>query len=220
MLITGFPAGSFQANCYVIAAERGGEALVVDPGEDASDELESVLAEYRLRPVAVLLTHGHLDHVASAAKVADAAKIPAYLHADDDYMLDDPLAALSPEAGMMLAGMDLTGLRPEVVLTLSDVRELRLAGLTLQVDHTPGHTGGGVVYRIAADGDRPEVLLTGDTLFAGSIGRTDLPGGSTEQLMTSITTHLLTREDDAVVLPGHGPTSTIGDERRRNPFLT
>lgn len=220
MFIAGFPAGSFQANCYVIAAERGGAALVVDPGEDAWERLASVLAEHQLRPVAVLLTHGHLDHVASAAKIADAAGIPTYLHGDDDYMLDDPLAALSPQAGAALAGMDLTGLRPDAVLTLTDVGELQLAGLTLRVDHTPGHTGGGVVYRIAADGERPEVLLTGDTLFAGSVGRTDLPGGSTDQLMASIATHLLTRGDDAVVLPGHGPTSTIGDERRSNPFLT
>lgn len=220
MFIAGFPAGSFQANCYVIGGERGGDALVVDPGQDASERLSSVLAEHRMRPVAVLLTHGHLDHVASAAAVADAAGIPAYLHGADDYMLDDPLAALSPGAGVMLAGMDLTGLRPDTVLTLTDVEELRLAGLTLQIDHTPGHTGGGVVYRIGADGDRPEVLLTGDTLFAGSIGRTDLPGGSTEQLMASIATQLLTRGDEAVVLPGHGPTSTIGDERRSNPFLT
>lgn len=222
MFIAGFPVGSFQANCYVIGGERGGDALVVDPGEDASERLTSVLAEHRMRPVAVLLTHGHLDHIASAAEVADAAGIPAYLHGDDDYMLDDPLAALSPGARTMLAGMDLTGLRPDAVLTLTDVGELRLAGLTLQIDHTPGHTGGGVVYRIAAagDGDRPEVLLTGDTLFAGSVGRTDLPGGSEEQLMASIATHLLTRGDEAVVLPGHGPTSTIGDERRSNPFLT
>jgi hydroxyacylglutathione hydrolase len=220
VFIAGFPAGSFQANCYVIGAERGGDALVVDPGENASERLASVLAEHHLRAVAVLLTHGHLDHIASAAKVADGAGIPAYLHGDDDYMLDDPLAALSPEAGVMLAGMDLTGLRPDALLTLTDVSELRLGGLTLQVDHTPGHTAGGVVYRIGAEGDRPEVLLTGDTLFAGSIGRTDLPGGSIQQLMASITTHLLTRGDDAVVLPGHGPTSTIGAERRSNPFLT
>lgn len=219
MFIAGFPTGSFQANCYVIGVERGGAALVVDPGENAADRLAEVLAEHGLHPVAVLLTHGHIDHMASAAQVADAAGIPAYLHGDDEYMLDDPLAGLSPQAGAVLAGMDLTGLRPDAVLSLSGVGELRLADLTIQVDHTPGHTGGGVVYRFAADGERPEVLLTGDTLFKGSVGRTDLPGGSTDQLMESIATHLLTRADTAIVLPGHGPSSDIGYERRHNPHL-
>ena len=219
VFIAGFPAGSFQANCYVIGAERGGDALVVDPGEAAAERLADVLREHDLHPVAVLLTHGHLDHMASAAQVCGEADIPAYLHDADDYMLDDPLAGLSDQLRGALAGLDLTGLRPGTVNSLTDVAELELAGLRLSVDHTPGHTGGSVVYRFAADGDRPEILLTGDTLFAGSVGRTDLPGGSTEQLMASIGRHLLTRPDDAVVLPGHGPTSTIGDERRTNPFL-
>ncbi len=180
----------------------------------------SVLDENGMHAVAVLLTHGHLDHVASAARVCDAAGIPAYLHGADEYMLDDPLAALSPELRGALAGLDVSGLRPAQVATLTDVGELTLAGLTLCVDSTPGHTEGSVVFRFPADGDRPEVLLTGDTLFAGSVGRTDLPGGSTEQLLASIEVQLLTRGDDAVVLPGHGPTSTIGAERARNPFLS
>lgn len=220
MFIAGFPAGSFQANCYVIGADRGGDAIVVDPGEGAAEQLQGVLDEHSMRAVAVLLTHGHLDHMASAAQVCAAADIPAYLHGADDYMLDDPLAGLSPELRAALAGMDLSGLRPAEVSTLSEVGELTLAGLRLSVDHTPGHTGGSVVFRFGAAVDRPEVLLTGDTLFAGSVGRTDLPGGSTDQLMASIATHLLTRRDDAVVLPGHGPTSTIGAERAGNPFLT
>lgn len=220
MFIAGFPAGSFQANCYVIATERGRDALVVDPGEGAAERLGDVLREHELRPVAVLLTHGHLDHTASAAQVCREADIPAYLHGADDYMLDDPLAGLSPQLRDALVGLDLTGLRPATVNSLTEVTQLELAGLTFQVDHTPGHTGGSVVYRFGPDGDRPEILLTGDTLFAGSVGRTDLPGGSTEQLMESIVQHVLTRPDDGVVLPGHGPTSTIGDERRTNPFLT
>jgi hydroxyacylglutathione hydrolase len=193
--------------------------LVVDPGQDAFDQLQTVVREHRLRPIAVLLTHGHLDHTASAGQVCANLDIPAYLHGADDFMLDDPLAGLSPELAAMLAGMDFTGLRPDTVTTLSGVAELELAGLRVQVDHTPGHTAGSVVYRFAAADDRPEVLLTGDTLFAGSVGRTDLPGGSTEQLMDSIVERLLTRGDDSVVLPGHGPASTIGAERRANPFL-
>ena len=220
MIITGFPAGSFQANCYVLAAEQGGDAVVVDPGEGAGDRVAAVLTEYRLRPVAVLLTHGHLDHIASAAQICAAAAIPAHLHGADDAMLDDPLAALTPELRSALTGMDLDGLRPARVQTLTGVGTLELAGLRIGVHHTPGHTQGSVVFSLAATADRPEVLLTGDTLFAGSVGRTDLPGGSTEQLLESIAAELLCRADDAVILPGHGPTSTIGAERAANPYLT
>lgn len=219
MLIAGFPAGSFQANCYVIGVEPGSDAVVVDPGEDAAGQLASILREHRMRPVAVLLTHGHLDHIASAAQVCARAGVPAYLHGEDDYMLDDPLAGLSSQLRSALAGMDLGGLRPAEVVSLTGVTDLQLAGLHLAVDHAPGHTGGSVVYRFAATDDRPEVMLTGDTLFAGSVGRTDLPGGSTAQLMMSIADKLLSRPDEAVILPGHGPTSTIGAERAGNPFL-
>ncbi len=220
MLIAGFPAGAFQANCYLLAAHAGAEAVVVDPGQDATERLHALCAEHRLHPVAVLLTHGHLDHTATAAQVCAAADdISAYLHGADEYMLDDPAAGLSPELRGVLQGLDLTGLRPRSVRTLTGVTELQLAGLNFQVDHTPGHTGGSVVYRIASDGDRPEVLLTGDTLFAGTVGRTDLPGGSYQQLLESVAGKLLSRPDDAVVLPGHGLSSTIGAERVGNPFL-
>ena len=178
MLIAGFPAGSFQANCYVLAVEPGGPCVVVDPGQDALARLEPLLAEHRLRPVAALLTHGHLDHTASVGEFCRGLDVPAYIHPDDEYMLDDPLAALSLELRAALAGMPMGGLRPPTVLALTDRLTPELAGLPLTVDHVPGHTGGSVVFRLAGEGDRPEVLLTGDTLFAGSIGRTDLPGGS------------------------------------------
>jgi len=220
VLIAGFPAGSFQANCYVLAAEPGGPCVVVDPGQDAIARLEPLLAEHGLRPAAVILTHGHLDHTASAGEFCRGLDVPAYLHPDDEYMLDDPLAALSAELRAALAGMPIAGLRPPTVLALTDLLTPGLADLPLIIDHTPGHTGGSVVLRLAGDGDRPEVLLTGDTLFAGSIGRTDLPGGSEAQELGSIHDRLLTRPDDAVVLPGHGPSSTIGAEKAGNPFLT
>lgn len=218
MLIAGFPSGSFQANCYVVAVAAGSECLVVDPGEGAAGPLQDLLDTHRLTPAAVLLTHGHLDHVASAAEVCRAADVPAHLHAADDPLLDDPLSGLSPEFAAALAGFPLDDLRPPEVLALED--GLTLAGLTIAVDHTPGHTPGSVVFRIAGADGRPEVLLTGDTLFAGSVGRTDLPGGSWEELQRSLASALLSRPDDAVVLPGHGGTSTIGAERAGNPFLT
>ncbi len=220
MLIAGFPAGSFQANCYLIALEPGSECIVVDPGEDASAQLAAVVAEHRLRPVAAVLTHGHLDHAASLQEVCRTYDMPGYVHESDEYMLDDPLAALSDQFRAVMAGMPIPAMRPAELRYLAEGDVLSLAGLSVQIDHTPGHTQGGVVLRLAAAADGPEILLTGDTLFAGSIGRTDLPGGSTDQLLLSIKTKLLTRDDDAFVLPGHGPTSTIGDERKSNPFLT
>ena len=220
MLIAGFPAGSFQANCFVVAPEAGGQCVVIDPGEDAADRLQTLLDEHRLTPVAVLLTHGHLDHMASAAAICRAADIPAYIHPADEYMLDDPMAALSAELRAALAGMPKDGFRPDQVLPLADLLEPGLADLPLTVDHLPGHTGGSVVYRFAGDGERPEILFTGDTLFAGSIGRTDLPGGSMDQELASIADRVLSRADDAVVLAGHGPATTVGNERTSNPFLT
>ena len=220
MLIAGFPAGSFQSNCFVVAQEAGAPCVVIDPGEDAAERLQTVLDEHRLTPVAVLLTHGHLDHMASAAAICRAADIPVYIHPADEYMLDDPMAALSAELRAALAGMPKDGFRPDQVLPLADLLEPGLADLPLTVDHLPGHTGGSVVYRFAGDGDRPEILFTGDTLFAGSIGRTDLPGGSMDQELASIADRVLSRADDAVVLAGHGPATTVGNERTSNPFLT
>lgn len=222
MLIAGFPAGSFQANCYLLAPAAGGQCLVVDPGENAIEPLRQLLDQHALTAAAVLLTHGHLDHIASAAEFCRTAEIPAYLHAADEHLLDDPMSGLNDSIRSMLAGFPLDQLRPPEVRGFSD--ELEAAGLRLFVDHTPGHTPGSVVFRFAAGGadgaDRPEVLLTGDTLFAGSVGRTDLPGGSWDVLADSIRRMLLSRPDDAVILPGHGRTSTIGAERTGNPFLT
>ncbi|WP_188944253.1 MBL fold metallo-hydrolase [Nakamurella endophytica] len=216
MLIAGFPAGAFQANCYVVARAAGGPCLVVDPGQDAAARVREMLSAHRLRPAAVLLTHGHLDHVASAAELCRAADVAAHLHPGDDTMLDDPLGALSPDLRHLFAGLDVSDLRPPEVRPLD--ADLEVAGMSVAVDHTPGHTPGSVVLRLAADGDRPEILFTGDTLFAGSVGRTDLPGGSAAELTRSLQV-LAGRPEGAVVLPGHGPTTTIGDERRGNPSL-
>jgi hydroxyacylglutathione hydrolase len=220
VLIAGFPAGSFQANCYVLAVHPGGPCVVVDPGQDALPGLDQLLAEHQLQPSAVLLTHGHLDHLASAAALCRRDDVPCYLHPADEYMLDDPLAALSPELRAALTGLPVDGLRPDVVIGLADLAEPALAGLPLTVDHVPGHTGGSMVFRLAGEGDRPEILLTGDTLFAGSIGRTDLPGGNAAQELLSIRDRILSRADDTVVLPGHGPATSVGAERAGNPFLT
>jgi hydroxyacylglutathione hydrolase len=217
VLVAGFPAGSFATNCYVLASGPREACLVVDPGQDAVEPLEAVLAEHRLTPVAVLLTHGHFDHTFSVAPVCDGHDVPAFIHPDDREMLADPMKGLSREALAFFGGR-LEMREPREVRTLDDGGVLDLAGLTLRVDHTPGHTPGSVVFSTATvEGD--EVILAGDTLFAGSIGRTDLPGGDHATMLRSLRDKLLTRDDAAHVLPGHGPTTTIGRERASNPFL-
>lgn len=217
MLVAGFPAGSFQTNCYVVASAAGESCIVVDPGQDAVEPLEALLAEHRLTPVAVLLTHGHFDHTFSVSPVCDGHDVPAFIHPEDRELLADPMKGLSREAATFFGGrIELR--EPREVRALDDGADLTLAGLTLRVDHTPGHTRGSVVFRTPTE-DGVEVIIAGDTLFAGSIGRTDLPGGDHAQMLASLRDKLLVREDSAVVLPGHGPTTTIGRERLSNPFL-
>jgi hydroxyacylglutathione hydrolase len=220
VLVAGFPAGSFQTNCYVVAPGPGEACVVVDPGQDAVDPLEALLAEHRLTPVAVLLTHGHFDHTFSVSPVCDGHDVPAFIHPEDRAMLADPMKGLSREAAAFFGGR-LELREPKAVEELTDGRDLALAGLTLRVGHTPGHTRGSVVFStdtVTSSGDGVEVILAGDTLFAGSIGRTDLPGGDFAQMQESLRTFLL-RDDSAVVLPGHGPTTTVGRERATNPYL-
>ncbi len=215
MLVTGFPAGVFGTNCYVVAPGPGTECIVIDPGQDATELVRSVVDEHRLKPVAVVLTHGHLDHVWSVVPVCDGYDIPAYLHPSDRAMLADPLSWHGPQIGAMIQG--LTFAEPAEVAELTDGTELALAGVRLTVRHAPGHTRGSVVFELAHP-DVP-VLLSGDLLFAGSIGRTDLPGGSYEQILDSLARVCLPLADETVVLSGHGPQTTIGQERASNPYL-
>ncbi|MCE6996654.1 MBL fold metallo-hydrolase [Saccharothrix sp. S26] len=217
MLVIGFPTGALQANCYVLAAGAGEACVVVDPGQDAAEPIAEALREHRLSPVAVLLTHGHFDHAFSVAPVCDGNDIPAWIHPDDRGMLADPLKGISAQS-MAFFGGNLEMREPREVRELADGVELDLAGLRLTVDHTPGHTGGSVMFRAGTE-EGGRLVLSGDTLFAGSIGRTDLPGGNHREMLTSLRTKVLTLADDTVVLPGHGPTTTIGRERASNPFL-
>lgn len=216
MLVDGFPSGSFAANCFVLAPGPGEACVVIDPGQDAEEQLAERLRKHRLTPVAVLLTHGHFDHVFAVAPVCDGNDIPAWIHPSDRHMLADPLRGISPEA-LALFGGRLQLREPREVRELSDGALLELAGLRLTVDHTPGHTGGSVVFH--AGTEQARLLFAGDTLFAGSIGRTDLPGGDYQQIMESLRAKVLPLADDTVVLPGHGPATTIGRERAANPFL-
>ena len=228
MLVAGFPAGAFAANCYIVAPAPGEECVIIDPGQDAQPGIEEILAEHRLRPAAVLLTHGHIDHVWSVAPVCGAKGIPAYVHPDDRAMLSDPARGLPLGAGQQLfGGLEFT--EPDDVKELSDGMTLSLVGLEIVVDHAPGHTEGSVTFRLPAGTPSTaqgkskidvDVVFSGDLLFAGSIGRTDLPGGDYPTILRSLARVCLTLPDETVVLSGHGPQTTIGAERRTNPFLT
>ena len=222
MLVRGFPAGSFGTNCYVVAPGEGTECVVIDPGQDATRGVEDLLREHRLKPVAVLLTHGHIDHMWSVVPVCGAHGVPAYVHPDDRDLLSDPAKGLSLAVGQQLFG-GLTFSEPDEVVELPAAGPLELAGMRFQVDLAPGHTPGSIVFRTPGEevGGEPAepVLFAGDLLFAGSIGRTDLPGGDWGQMQRSLAEVVLTLPDETVVLPGHGSTTTIGRERSTNPFL-
>ncbi|MFC5382459.1 MBL fold metallo-hydrolase [Aquipuribacter nitratireducens] len=226
MLVRAVEATAFGTNCWVLATGAGEECVVVDPGFGVVDRLREVLTEHRLRPAAVLLTHGHADHVWSVTPVCRSAGTPVavHVHPDDRYRLADPLATLDPGLRHMLAaqfGPQERWQEPEDVLDLPPAgapAALQVAGLDLVVHHTPGHTEGSVVFAVAPE-PGAGLLMSGDLLFAGSIGRTDLAGGDPVAMARSLR-EVLPRFDDATrVLPGHGPTTTLADERARNPFL-
>ena len=214
--MTGFPAGAFAANCYLVAPAPGEECVIIDPGQDAERGIEELLDRYKLKPIAVLLTHGHVDHMWSVAPVCGAKGVPAYVHPDDRDLLSDPAKGMSLMARQQFLG-GMTFGEPDDVRALSDGEVVSLAGLDFVIGHTPGHTPGSVTFRSQATD--LDVLFSGDLLFAGSIGRTDLPGGDHETILKSLA-RTLTLPDEVVVLPGHGPQTTIGDERTSNPFLT
>ena len=212
LLIDLAPLWHFQTNAYVVATEAGGSAVVVDAPADPQG-VGDLLAKHDLTPVAALVTHGHIDHVGGIDAIVDQT-ITAYLHPDDVDMARHPGEQLSA-----LLGSDVGGLEADVVTTeFSDLRDgqrIILAGVGFDVLHTPGHSPGHCCFYIPDEA----VLLSGDHLFAGSIGRTDLPGGSYETLMASIVAKILPLPEDTIVLPGHGPTTTLAAERRLNPFL-
>jgi len=229
VLVNGFPAAAFGTNCYVVAPAPGEECVVVDPGIGVLDDLAAVLRTHRLKPAAVLLTHGHVDHVYSVTPVCGAHGVPALVHADDGYRLKDPLALLDPSLVEMLAaqfGEAATWTEPDDVRPVADGERVSLAGLDVLVTHAPGHTEGSVLFHLdgVPDGTpstagATKTVLSGDVLFAGSIGRTDLPGGDHAAMLESLRDKVLTLANDTLVLPGHGPATTVATERASNPFL-
>lgn len=207
MRIQGFTTGVFQSNAYLIASATGSDAVVVDPGQDAAAPLIEAAAAAGVRVRAVLLTHGHIDHVWNAAEVASALDVPAYLHPADRYMLDDPGAAVGGNGGGWTIDI------PTILYDLEDRQRFEYRDLTLEAHHTPGHTPGHCVF--LSDG----LVVSGDLIFAGSVGRTDFPGGSMSELLDSIRRVVLPLDDDVAIVSGHGPATTVGRERATNPFI-
>jgi hydroxyacylglutathione hydrolase len=209
MLIDRLILGDFQTNCYVVRKDESAtDCVLVDAGIDARD-LITFLQDHRLRPIAVILTHGHIDHIEGLVAIRRRyPEVKVYIHELDADCLADPVANLSA----LMGGAFVT--EPADVL-LTDGDTVQEAGLTLAVLHTPGHSPGGICLYAEQEG----VLFSGDALFADSIGRTDFPGGSMEQLLESIHAKLLSLPDQIVVHPGHGNRTTVARERRSNPFL-
>ena len=207
MILESFPVGPLQANCLLIGDEEAGEAIVIDPGDEA-ERIHGRLTELGLKLKQILLTHAHIDHVGGALKLKQLTGAPIFLHENDWPMLK----TIRMQASWIGIPAPETAPPDE---GLADGQIVGLERYPAQVIHTPGHTQGSVCLHFAP----LKLLVAGDTLFEGSIGRTDLPGGNFDQIIDSIHAHLLALPDETRVLTGHGPETTIGKERRSNPFL-
>ena len=203
-----FPVGPLQCNCSVIGDERTREAMVVDPGDEIERVLE-ILRHHGLKLKMIVITHGHIDHIGGAGKLHKATGAPVYMNEHDQMQIK----MLPLQAAWI-------GMRPPASVkidhAIGDAHRLEVGDLSATVMHTPGHTEGSICLYF----DSQKKLIAGDTLFAGSIGRTDLPGGNFDKIMRSLNERVLALPDETVVVPGHGPLTSIGDERQSNPFLT
>lgn len=226
MLIASFPTGPWQTNTYVVASTAGTECVIIDPGLGAEAGVHDLVAEHRLKPVAVVLTHGHLDHMFAVAPLCRSSQAVCWIHPADRALLADPLRAMGAETRALLTRLapgHTAFVEPDEVRELVDSETVHVAGIDLQASHAPGHTPGSTMYRTYAPTDqsadaRP-VVFSGDVLFAGSIGRTDLPGGDHGEMLESLRRKVLPLPDSVVVLPGHGPSTTMAIERATNPYL-
>jgi glyoxylase-like metal-dependent hydrolase (beta-lactamase superfamily II) len=207
MILETFPVGPLQCNCTIIGDEQTGEAIVIDPGEEIG-RIQKKLAAHGLKLKQILVTHGHIDHIGGALRLKRLTGAPIYLNEGDL----EQLALMHEQAGWL--GVETPETAPPDE-SLAEGMTVGLSSYPAQILHTPGHTQGSVCLHFVP----LKLLIAGDTLFAGSIGRTDLPGGDYAQIIDSIHSRLLALPDETKVVPGHGPASTIGAERRGNPFL-
>ena len=196
----------FQENCYIIWDEATMAGMIIDPGADG-DRIVSVLEKHHITPIGIYNTHGHFDHIGAVSELKRQLNIPFALHSGDKQLV----AEADSQGGMF--GLHLPMAAPEVDIWLEDGMTLTVGNETGTVIHTPGHTQGGVCFLFS------KLLFTGDTLFSGSIGRSDLPGGNGRQLIESIHKNILCLDDSISVFPGHGPATSIGREKRFNPFV-
>jgi hydroxyacylglutathione hydrolase len=201
------PVGPLQCNCSIIGDETTHEAMVIDPGDDIEDVL-AIVRQNKLEVKQIVITHAHIDHVGGAMKLRAATGAPILLN-QNDYALLKMLDVQASWLGMA-APADVT-----IEASIADGESLQAGSLKANVIHTPGHTEGSVCLYFPAE----KLLIAGDTLFARSIGRTDLPGGSFEKIIHSLKNRVMALPDETVVIPGHGPRTTIGEEREENPFL-
>jgi hydroxyacylglutathione hydrolase len=199
--------GPLQCNCSIIGDEASREAIVIDPGDDIAEVL-AIVQKHHLQVKQIAITHAHIDHVGGAMKLRQATGAPILLN-QNDYALLKMLDVQAAWLGMANPG------QVEIDRSIGDLDNVQVGSLAAQVMHTPGHTEGSVCLYFSAE----QKLIAGDTLFAGSIGRTDLPGGSFEKIIGSLHDKLLSLPDETVVIPGHGALTTIGEERESNPFL-
>ena len=213
MFVTSVVAPMFATNCWILASAAGQECVIVDPGmPDISHEVSAVISEFGLKPIAALITHGHLDHTFSVKPLADGYGIASYIHTEDRDLLLKPQGAHGSEFIETLNSMKFE--EPNEVKNLRHGDQIELLGMKISAIHAPGHTRGSIMFTI-----NDELLISGDVLFAGSIGRTDLPSGSHEAMQQTLKNRVLPLSDDLRVLPGHGPETTIKFERKNNPYL-
>lgn len=210
LIVEHLPVGLLQCNCVILGDPETGRALVIDPGDDVA-RIAAVLERLNLSVTAILATHAHIDHVGGLAQLAELTGARTMLH-EADVPLYDQL-----EIQAQFLGVPAPQVARRVDAYVGEGSSVDFGRRKVEIVHTPGHTPGSIV--LAAAGNKAPLVLSGDTLFAGSIGRTDLWGGSYEEIMRSLRTKVLALPDEAVVLPGHGPETTIGVERRTNPFL-
>lgn len=231
--VVGVPLGRWQTNCYVVGDRDRGTCVVIDPGETGAEHVPAILERAGVRCEAILLTHGHLDHAWSVPDLATSLDVPVHLHPGDRWLWDDPAAAFGMPSELLEQQFGLRWNPPTDRLEdLRDHQTVTYAGIDFTVRHNPGHTPGHVTFlgrgldeapisfaMGSADRGSEDVLFSGDLVFAGSIGRTDFPRGSTADMFRSLVDTVLPLEDDTLILSGHGPDTTVGRERATNPFL-
>ncbi|MDR4504426.1 MAG: MBL fold metallo-hydrolase [Candidatus Scalindua sp.] len=206
MIIKTVVVGPLEVNCYIIGCEESMEAAIIDPGGDADEIIKTIQSE-GLKPEFIINTHAHFDHVGAVRAIQEHFKIDFLLHKDDLFLIENL------DQQVMQFGFDRVA-KPDVNKFIKNGDNISLGKMTIKAIHTPGHTPGGVCYYVDNN------VFVGDTLFAGSIGRTDFPGSSYEQLIQSIKENLFPLGDSVVVYTGHGPSTSIGNEKTHNPFLT